>query len=683
MGGMNSRTKRMEYDTQAREIVDKMSLKEKIHLMGGRTSMIRAGVEFHTIGYNHKPYPAGGNKKLGIPAMKFCDGPRGVVSLNSTCFPVTMGRGASFDTALEQRVGEAIAKEVRSCGGNLFGGVCLNIPYHPGWGRSQEVYGEDSCHMGKMGAAFVEGVQKHNVIACLKHFAFNSMENARFRVSVIADKRTEQEVFLPHFKKCIEAGAAAVMSAYNKYQGEHCGHNGYLLNDVLRNDWGFDGFVMSDFTFGIRDTAGGMNGGCDIEMMNTNHYAYKKVKKEIDEGQISEETVTKSAIRIVRTLLATKYAKDPQQYPAGLNACADHVALAREAADKSITLLKNTGQILPLDSKKVKRLVLVGDLSNEKNIGDHGSSRVRPPHVITIYESIQMLYPEIQVELIKTAKAAQSKAQISSADAVIIACGYTHGDEGEMISEKTHIGGDRKSLGLSEKDLQMIKTVGQINPNTATVLFGGNMIMMTEWYDQTPAILMAYYPGMEGGHAITDILFGKVNPSGKLPFVVPVRESDLPQVNFETNKEQVYEYYHGYRKLDKESKKAFLPYGFGLSYTRFEITDYRLAGVNREEAVFSVMVENCGSSEGGEVLQLYIGCQDSCVDRPIKVLKDFQKVYLKAGEKRKVELRVKKEDLAYYNETINGWQQEDITYIAYIGTDANEAMYHKIPYQYE
>lgn len=683
MSSMNTKTARMEYDKQAREIVSKMSVKEKIRLMGGQTSMIRAGIEFYTIGYNHRPYPAGGNKKLGVPAMKFCDGPRGVVSLHSTCFPVTMGRGASFDPDLERRVGEVIAKEVRSCGGNLFGGVCLNIPYHPGWGRSQEVYGEDSCHMGKMGVALVEGVQKHNVIACLKHYAFNSMENARFRVSVIADKRTEREVFLPHFEKCIKAGAAAVMSAYNKYQGEYCGHNDYLLNEVLRKDWKFDGFVMSDFTFGIRDTVGGINGGCDIEMMNTNHYSYKKVKKALDAGEISEETVTKSAVRLVRTLLATEHAKDPQQYPAGMNGCADHAALAREVAEKSITLLKNAGKILPFDEDKVRNIVLVGDLADEKNIGDHGSSRVRPPHVITMVEAVKMCYPEMRITYIPTADAAQSKDQIKAADAVIIACGYTHGDEGEMIDEKSNIGGDRKSLGLSEEDHQMLETAGQVNPNTAAVLFGGNMIMMEQWYDRVPAILMAYYPGMEGGHAIMDIIFGKVNPSGKLPFVVPVSEADLPVVNFSATGEQVYEYYHGYRKLDKEDKAAFLPYGFGLSYTEFEITDYRLVSVNEEEAIFSVMVKNRGNRYGGEVIQLYSGFPDSSVDRPVKVLKDFQKIYLEAGAKQRIRLQVRKEDLAFYDEKTNSWRQENITYTAYIGTDAKEAMSREIKYQYK
>ena len=271
---MISKQDRRSYDAKARALVEQMTLDEKIHLMSGNISMLWLGAQIALQnGYNHIPYPAGGCQRLGVPALRFCDGPRGVVPKRNTCFPVAMARGASFDIQLEQKVGDIIGKEVRAAGGNFFGGVCVNLPYNPGWGRSQEVYGEDSIHMGKMASALVKGVQHHNVIACVKHYAFNSMENARFKVSVTADKRTEREVYLRHFKKVIDAGAASVMSAHNKYHGEHCGHNHYLLNQVLKEEWEFDGFVISDFLYGIRDTVGGINGGCDVEMCVSNYYA--------------------------------------------------------------------------------------------------------------------------------------------------------------------------------------------------------------------------------------------------------------------------------------------------------------------------------------------------------------------------------------------------------------------------
>ena len=304
---MSEKEERLQYDGKAREIVSRMTLDEKIRLMSGRTSVLVLALQQigrGRLGYHFRPFPAGGCERLGVPELLFCDGPKGVLPGRSTCFPVTMARGASFDRELEEQVGEVIGKEVRAVGGNFFGGVCINLPYNPGWGRSQEVYGEDSMHMGKMGSALIRGVQKHNVIACIKHYAFNSMELVRFKVNVKADKRTEREIYLRHFKECIDAGAGAVMSAYNKYQGEHCGHNHYLLNQVLKDEWGFDGFVISDFIYGVRDTAKGVNGGLDVEMPNSNWFSVKKLKAEVRKGTVKEETIDKAAVRIVRTLLA-------------------------------------------------------------------------------------------------------------------------------------------------------------------------------------------------------------------------------------------------------------------------------------------------------------------------------------------------------------------------------------------
>ena len=365
-----------EYDQKAREIVSQMTLDEKIALMGGNTPIPKILFDFAVgHGYNYIPWTAGGCKRLGIPKVAFCDGPRGVVPGTNTCFPCSMARGASFDTELEKRVGDVIGKEVRATGGNLYAGVCINLPYNAGWGRSQETYGEESWHIGEMGAALVKGVHRHNVMACVKHFAFNSMENARFKVSVTADKRTEREIFLPHFKKCVDAGCACIMSAYNKYEGEHCGHSNYLLTQVLKNEWGFDGFVMSDFFYGLRSTKGGLNGGLDIEMPLTMRYNRHLIKSAIKSGKISEETIDESAMRIVRTVLSFTLSEDPQEYPETLCQCEEHVALAKEVADKSLTLIKNEG-ILPF-SKDAKSIAVIGDLAKIGNTGDHGSSSIK------------------------------------------------------------------------------------------------------------------------------------------------------------------------------------------------------------------------------------------------------------------------------------------------------------------
>jgi beta-glucosidase len=680
---MPQKEERLQYDGKAREFVAQMTLEEKIYLMSGNLSMWKMGLDLlNGHGYNYVPYPAGGCERLGVPDLRFCDGPRGVVSGTSTCFPVTMARGASFDRELEERVGEAIAKEIRGIGGNFFGGVCINLPYNPGWGRSQEAYGEDSMHMGKMGSALVRGVQKHNVIACIKHYAFNSMELVRFKVNVKADKRTEREVYLRHFKECVDAGAAAVMSAYNKYQGEHCGHNDYLLNQVLKGEWDFDGFVISDFIFGVKDTVKGANGGLDVEMPNSNWFSVKKLKAEIKKGTVTEATIDKAVVRIIRTLLAFQDAKDPQEYSPSLNACEEHVNLAQEAAEKSITLLKNKEHTLPFEAGRIKTVALVGDLGAVQNTGDHGSSWVKRAGADTILDVLQKKFGRENVIFIKTKDAQDSIDSISKADAVIIVAGMRHSDEGEYVASGTRIGGDRKdTLGLHPDEINMITQTGGINKNTAVVLIGGNMLMVDPWFELVPAVVMAFYPGVKGGLATTRVLFGDINPSGKIPFVIPHTKSDLPQVDWLAD-EQVYGYYHGYAKLDKEGIPPRLPFGFGLSYTTFELGNVKLKGIQDGTAVFNAEVKNTGTRVGGEVVQLYAGWNGSRVDRPVKQLQDFAKVYLDAGESRKVELKVRISDLAFFDESTNAFVEEDIEYTAYIGNNAAEENLIKINFRY-
>ena len=679
---MPQKEERLQYDVKARQIVAQMTLEEKIELMSGRTSVWKLAIPYLTGNYHFRPFPASGCKRLGVQELQFCDGPRGVLPGRSTCFPVSMARGASFDPELEERVGEAIGKEIRGIGGNFYGGVCINLPYNPGWGRSQEVYGEDSMHMGKMGSALVQGVQKHNVIACIKHYAFNSMELARFKVNVKANKRTEREIYLRHFKECVDAGAAAVMSAYNKYQNEHCGHNDTLLNQVLKDDWGFDGFVISDFVYGVKDTVKGANGGLDVEMPNSNWFSLKKMNAAIKNGTVKEATIDKAAVRIVRTLLAFQEARDPQEYSPKLNACEEHIHLALEVAEKSITLIKNDNHALPFDASKVKKVALVGDLGAVQNTGDHGSSWVKRAKADTLLEALQQKFGAGNVIFIKTKKAGNSIETIAKAEAVIIVAGLRHSDEGEYLSTSIKIGGDRKlTLGLHQDEIEMIIRIGGINKKTAVVLMGGSMLMVEPWFELVPAVVMAFYPGVRGGLATTRVLFGEVNPSGKLPFVTPCKESDLPQVDWLAD-EQEYGYYHGYEKLEKEGIQPRLPFGYGLSYTTFELGNARLKSVQDGVAVFDVEVKNSGKRAGGEVVQLYAGWNGSRVDRPVKRLQDFAKVYLNAGESRKVALIARKSDLAYFDETSNVFVEEDIEYTAYIGNSSAEEALVKINFRY-
>lgn len=671
---------RLKYTDEAKKIVESLSLEEKVSLMGGNlsleTMMAEAMSDRTDTHYNMVPYPAGGIENKGVPPMLFVDGPRGVVCGigESTCFPVSMLRGATFDTDLEERIGQAIGEEVRAFGGNTFAGVCINLPYNPGWGRSQETYGEESFHLGQMGSALVRGVQSRNVIACLKHFAFNQMENSRFKVSVDCDKRTEREVFLPHFKDCIDAGASSVMSSYNLYHGIHCGHHKYLLNQVLKKEWDFDGFIMSDFIWGVKDTVESANGGQNIEMCCTQFFGEKLVKA-VKDGFVAESVIDDAAIRIVRTLLAFTKA-DNDEYPKEKYVGSpEHIALAREAARKGITLLQNNNKVLPFKKESTKTIALIGSLACKEVIGDWGSSRVYPAYVVTPLQGLKNIAPDAQIICCDGSDNEKAKEAAAKADAVIFVVGYDHDDEGEYVSASQDvgsnfsIGGDRKELGLHENDIALIKEVGPVNKKSAVVLIGGNTIMMTEWKDYVSAILMAYYPGQEGGNAIAEILFGNVNPSGKLPFVVPYKESDLPQVNWDTEY-QWYDYYHGYTKLEKEGIRPLLPYGFGLSYTEFAFSEPCFSK-DEDNIYASCNVVNTGDVDGAEVVQLYVGFKNSKVDRPVKILRGFTRVELKPGEKKEVKLSCPIEKLKWYNPKTSSWELEHMEYEIYIGSSSD------------
>ena len=575
--------RRLEYTQKAKELVSRMTLEEKVSLMSGWERPWSYGTPSQEKHYNYTPYAAAGCERLGVPPMLFCDGPRGVVCGigESTCFPVSMLRGASFDTELEEEIGRAIGREVRAHGGNLFAGVCINLPYNPGWGRSQETYGEESFAIGQMGAALVRGVQSEHVMACVKHFAFNSMEISRFKCSVDCDRRTEREVYLPHFKDCVDAGAASIMSAYNKYKGTHCGHSDYLLRKILKEEWDFDGFVMSDFGLGIRDTVEAANGGQDMEMCWKVHFGDKLVQA-VRDGLVPEERIDEAALRILRTILAFEdaYKQSGKNYGREVLGCREHIELALKSAREGITLIKNDGDVLPFDRKKIKKLAVIGKLADRENIGDHGSSRVYPKYVVTPLQGLQKAAPDTEIIYCDGSDIEAAKKAAGESDAVVFVVGFDHFDEGEFIEHAgsgagdfDSTGGDRKdSLGLHKDEIELICEVGPVNKNSAAVLIGGNMIMITQWLDKVSSILMAYYPGQEGGTAIAEILFGDVNPSGKLPFVLPFREEDLPQVKWDTTN-QWYDYYHGYAKLEKEGITPLRPYGFGMSYTSFELSE--------------------------------------------------------------------------------------------------------------
>ncbi len=336
-----------EREELIRELVGRMSLAEKLGQMSGDIGL--AALAVMAFRYGWTTYDSGRNDRLGIPALKFTDGPRGVTLGHSTCFPAAMARGAAWDPGLEERVGRAMGMEARSRGADFFGGICINLLRHPGWGRAQETYGEDPFHLGEMGTAALRGVQE-NVMGCVKHYACNSVERSRFFLDVRIEERTLREVYLPHFKRCVDAGAAAVMSAYNQVNGEYCGHNGHLLREILKEEWGFDGLVMSDWVWGVRDGAAGVRAGLDVEMPRRWRFG-RPLRRAVKRGEVDEALIDEAVARVLR--VKARFA--PVVRPGGAAGSAvfrEHTGLAREAARKGMVLLKNEGGALPLDSSR-------------------------------------------------------------------------------------------------------------------------------------------------------------------------------------------------------------------------------------------------------------------------------------------------------------------------------------------
>jgi beta-glucosidase len=687
-----------QIDARANALLAQLTLDEKIKMMCGDLPFWEGLYSMMAVGYYKNPWIAGAIERLGIPGVRFADGPRGVMLPGATTFPVSMGRGATFDPGLEERIGDVIGRELRAMGANFFGGVCINLLRHPAWGRAQESYGEDPIVLGEFGAALARGVQRH-VMACAKHYALNSMENARFSVDVTIDTRALHEVYLRHFERCVEEGVASIMSAYNSVNGEWAGQNYTLLTEILKQEWGFQGFVMTDFIWGMRDSKKAALAGQDVEMPFQMHHV-QHLKGLVERGEVPMSRIDDAALRVLRQQIRFAQGRSFQDYPLESVGCKAHIQVAREAAEKAIVLLKNEGSLLPL--KNVGTMAVIGRLAEKVNYGDGGSSNTYPAYVITPLMGIQEALGD-QVEIVyDDGSDPQRAAQVAAgADVVILVVGYTSADEGEYVGPETMVelgklypepvtpqhkaiaqnmmanmtelstlppGGDRKVLTLRAEEEALVLAVAAANPRTVVGMMGGSAIITENWRGQVPAILMLWYPGMEGGRAFADILTGKVNPSGHLPCVFAARAEDLP--SYDMNATAItYDLWHGYRKLERDGAAPAFPFGFGLSYTQFQYTDLKLESARLGTAdplTATVSVTNCGGMAGDTVVQAYVSVNNSKVERALKELKAFQRVALQPGETKTVRLQVRSKDLAYYDPQ-QGWTVEPGSYTLIVG----------------
>jgi beta-glucosidase-like glycosyl hydrolase len=645
-----------------------LSPDEKLGLLDGDTEFWPGMASMFIDGYNVTPIVEGEIARIGLPGLRFSDGPRGVVVGRSTAFPVSMARGATWDVGLEERIGEAIGAEMRAQGANFFGGVCINLPRHPAWGRAQETYGEDPLLLGEFGAALVRGVQRH-AMAVAKHYALNSMENARFTVDVTADEATLREVFLPHFRRVVEEGVTGIMSAYNSVNGEWAGQNEHLLDEVLRREWGFQGVTVSDFIWGLRDAAASLRAGLDVEEPFRQQRA-RHLSAALESGAASWDDVDRAARRVIGVQL--RYAAELQTPAPGMDVVfsAAHRELAREVAGRSIVLVKNDG-VLPLDAAALRRVALIGRLAGVANTGDHGSSDVRSPVVVTPLDGLRAALPGAEIVYVADDDPAAAAAAARDADVAIVVAGYTAADEGEYVSSDVlaqpellalfppaegvaeaailmerltgadsmvdggAAGGDRASLRLRPVDAEIIRSVAAANPRTVVAVVTAGAVITEEWRDAAPAVLFSWYAGAEGGHGLADVLLGRVDPGGRLPFSLPASEEHLPFFDRDATA-ITYDKWFGQRLLDSLGVPAAFPLGHGLSYTTYALSGAAVSGPHGEELRVTVTVTNTGARAGRHVVQLY-GCpRDAGDDFPAKVLVGFAPVELGPGESRTV-----------------------------------------------
>ncbi len=648
-------------DVLAAALVDEMSVAERCSMLDGASPFWAGLTDLGSGGYHRRPFQACVVERLGIPGFSFVDGPRGAVIGPATAFPVPIARGATFDPQLEERVGDVIGAEVAAVGATLFGGVCINLLRHLAWGRAQETYGEDPFHLGVMGSAAVRGVQRH-VMATAKHFALNSMENARFTVDVTVDLSTLYEVYLPHFAAVIDEGVACVMSAYNAVNGEWCGQSHLLLDRALRQTLGFEGFVISDWIFGVRDGATSLEAGLDVEM------PYRMVRHDaivegLEHGTVPLDLVDRACRRILRTLLRF-HVERPTTNPSIL-ANVSHRSLARDVATRSFVLVSNECEgapILPLTPGT--SLAVLGPLGSRPNLGDGGSSDVYAPDVVTFAEGLRRHFTVVTDD---GDDGATVSALAARADVAVVVVGSTRDNEGEYIGPVnssdlrallpgpddpllverferyrnsvdwppvsgygdramgSDVGGDRTTLSLSAGDRARVSAAVSANARTVVVVMGATATLLCEELHAAAAVLFVFYPGLEGGTALADVLRGASEPAGRLPFALPHRVEDL--VDFDPDATAItYGPLHGQWHLDDTGVAPALPFGFGLGWG--PVTP---VSATVEHGLVVATVLNDGPRDTNSVIFAFVRLPDG--ERPWR-LAGFSRVDVPAGQSR-------------------------------------------------
>jgi beta-glucosidase len=659
------------------------------------------------------------NTRLGIPSIKMADGPAGVrnwtgpsaVTMNvgptftSTAFPAGICLASSWDVDLAGQIGRAIAQEVKAFGRDMILGPTVNINRVPLWGRNFEGYGEDPYLAARLAVAYVKAVQAEGVIPSVKHFAANNQEFERHRIDEKIDVRALNEIYFPAFKAAVqEGGAWAVMSAYNKVNGQWCAENPFLLTETLQKAWGFKGFVISDWG-STYSTAGTINAGMNLEMPGGHamrHWLAEpqtqkdgngagwltedKVLAAVASGEVKQEAVDDSVRRILRVMF-TAGLFDAPHTPGGATDTAEQRAVARAAATEGVVLLKNRGGLLPLAANRGRSVAVIGPSAANPRAGGGGSSYVISRYSVTALEGIkEAAGPGVRVEYAlgaamqgedpkleePTAAAVLRKQAAELAarcDVAVVVVGNSRTIESE--------GFDRASMDLPANQDELIAAVSAANPNTIVVLIAGAPVTMTRWVEGVPAVVCSWYGGQEAGHAIGDVLFGLANPSGKTPVTFPKRLEEATAFGNYPGEGLHVAYaegiYVGYRGFEKHGVEPLFPFGHGLSYTRFEYSDLKVspAAASAGQSVqVRFAVRNAGPLAGAEIVQLYVTDPHASIDRPPKELKGFSRVLLAPGQSQIVTLVLDPAAMSFFDPARDTWVAEPGAFGVLVGASS-------------
>lgn len=692
-------------EDRVEDALSRMTLEEKVAMTHAQSKFSSAGVP-----------------RLGIPENWMSDGPHGIRAevlwdewyganwTNDSCtaFPALTCLAATWNPEMSALYGKSIGEEARYRNKNVLLGPGVNIYRTPLNGRNFEYMGEDPYLASRMVVPYIQEVQKNGVATCVKHYALNNQEIDRDHINVIVDDRALYEIYLPAFKAAVqEAKTWAIMGGYNKYKGEHCCHNQYLLNDILKRDWKFDGVVVSDWG-GVHNTEESIYNGLDMEFGSwtnglnwgasnayDNYYLADPYLKLLKSGKATDKELNEKVRRILRMVFRTNMAKERYYGSFGTE---EHALAGRKIAQEGIVLLQNNKNVLPIDVKNVKKILVVGENAVKRMTIGGGSSSLKAKYEISPLAGIKARVgnaatveyapgyasPAVAEQDVKGAKAleqevvapeklcADAVAAAKDADVVFFIGGLNKNDGQDCE------GNDRKELGLPYGQDKVIAELVKANPNTVVVIVSGNAVSMP-WVKEVPSIVEAWFSGTESGNALASILFGDVNPSGKLPFTFPVRIEDNGAYalgEYPGDKKDV-KYndgiFVGYRYTDKQKAKPLFAFGHGLSYTTFEYgkvsADKKVMDADGN-ITFSVSVKNTGSRQGAEIVQLYISDNKSSLPRPIKELKGFKKISLNPGEEKIVDFTICKEALSFYDDTKHDWVAEPGKFEALVGASA-------------